>query len=159
MTQLNVRHPCKSAIAESVRLTAAVADGRPFHPGACKPAPQRLCCLSSVLPWFLVPEHSIEDGEKLAGDCDEGNHLGLTEGEQVLIEGPQHVVATDCGHCRHEDGRANGCATAGDHAFALPLAGLLGERCDPDQAGDPAGVAFAPLAYIGQEHPGGGAAA
>src|SRR5438309_5807366 len=35
------RHPCKSAIAESVRLTEAVADGRPFHPGACKPVPQR----------------------------------------------------------------------------------------------------------------------
>src|SRR5438067_9768434 len=94
-------------------------------------APQRLCCLSSVLPWFLVPEHSIEDGEKLAGDGDKGNHFGLTEGEQVLIEGPQHVVATDCGHCRHEDGRANGCATASDHAFALPVAGLLGERCHP----------------------------
>src|SRR3982751_6578671 len=37
----NDRHPCKSAIAESVRLTEAVADGRPFHPGACKPVPQR----------------------------------------------------------------------------------------------------------------------
>src|SRR5436189_5946070 len=37
----SLRHPCKSAIAESVRLTEAVADGRPFHPGACKPVPQR----------------------------------------------------------------------------------------------------------------------
>src|SRR5436190_8011550 len=116
--------------------------GDPSRPAQAR-APQRLCCLSSVLPWFLVPEHSIEDGEKLAGDCDEGNHLGLTEGEQVLIEGPQHVVATDCGHCRHEDGRANGCATAGDHAFALPLAGLLGARCDSDQAGDLVAAALA----------------
>src|SRR5437588_3832635 len=33
-------HPCKSRITESVSLIDAVADGRPFHPGACKPVPQ-----------------------------------------------------------------------------------------------------------------------
>src|SRR5262249_49347855 len=36
-----LRHPCKSGIAESVKGTDAVADGRPFHPGASKPVPQR----------------------------------------------------------------------------------------------------------------------
>src|SRR5437660_8446310 len=34
-------HPCKSRQAESVRSTGAVADGRPVHPGAMKPVPQR----------------------------------------------------------------------------------------------------------------------
>src|SRR5712671_6165245 len=35
------RHPCKSRSTESVSLTEAVADGRPFHPWAFKPVPQR----------------------------------------------------------------------------------------------------------------------
>src|SRR5574337_1507355 len=34
-------HPCKSRIASSARLTDAVADGRPAHPRALKPVPQR----------------------------------------------------------------------------------------------------------------------
>src|SRR5262245_42646551 len=39
--QIYPRHPCKSGVAESVSVTEAVADGRPFHPGASKPVPQR----------------------------------------------------------------------------------------------------------------------
>src|SRR5947208_9266700 len=34
-------HPCKSGIADSATLAGAVADGRPFHPWALKPVPQR----------------------------------------------------------------------------------------------------------------------
>src|SRR5436190_10752125 len=34
-------HPCKSRIAASARLAGAVADGRPSHPRAVKPVPQR----------------------------------------------------------------------------------------------------------------------
>src|SRR5438046_3796054 len=37
----NDRHPCKSGIADSATLAGAVADGRPFHPWALKPVPQR----------------------------------------------------------------------------------------------------------------------
>src|SRR5262249_47983285 len=35
------RHPCKSRITKPVRLAGAVADGRPCHPWAEKPVPQR----------------------------------------------------------------------------------------------------------------------
>src|SRR5437763_11976974 len=35
------RHPCKSGIADSATLAGAVADGRPFHPWALRPVPQR----------------------------------------------------------------------------------------------------------------------
>src|SRR5437016_8791544 len=35
------RHPCNSRITKPVRLTGAVADGRPCHPRALKPVPQR----------------------------------------------------------------------------------------------------------------------
>src|SRR5687767_3426783 len=35
------RHPCKSRIAGAASVAVAVADGRPCHPGALKPAPQR----------------------------------------------------------------------------------------------------------------------
>src|SRR4051812_49782848 len=38
-------------------------------------APQRLCWPSSVLPFSVVPEDSIEDGEELSGDCDESDHF------------------------------------------------------------------------------------
>src|SRR5438876_10793362 len=38
---INDRHPCKSGIADSATLAGAVADGRPFHPWALKPVPQR----------------------------------------------------------------------------------------------------------------------
>src|SRR5438105_3007786 len=34
-------HPCKSRIVASARLAGAVADGRPSHPRAAKPVPQR----------------------------------------------------------------------------------------------------------------------
>src|SRR5262245_30062478 len=40
-TPIYDRHPCKSEVAESVSVAEAVADGRPFHPGASKPVPQR----------------------------------------------------------------------------------------------------------------------
>src|ERR1700744_2991545 len=35
------RHPCKSRLTGSDRLSGAVMDGRPLHPRALKPAPQR----------------------------------------------------------------------------------------------------------------------
>src|SRR5262249_22817695 len=38
---ISTRHPCKSGDTESVSVAEAVADGRPFHPWACKPVPQR----------------------------------------------------------------------------------------------------------------------
>src|SRR5262245_48841705 len=39
--QSQSRHPCKSRLAGSARLADAVADGRPLHPRASKPVPQR----------------------------------------------------------------------------------------------------------------------
>src|SRR5262249_14721663 len=55
-------------------------------------APQRLCCLSSVLPWRFVPDHGVEDDEQFAGDRNESDHLWLSGREKALIEGPQDGV-------------------------------------------------------------------
>src|SRR3954465_2015490 len=52
-------------------------------------APQRLCWPSSVLPFSVVPEDSIEDGEELSGDCDESDHFGLSGRPQAMVEGPR----------------------------------------------------------------------
>ena len=38
---------------------------------------ERLSCLSSELPWFLVPDDCVEDGQQFAHDGDEGAFLGL----------------------------------------------------------------------------------
>jgi hypothetical protein len=48
--------------------------------------PQRLCSLSSGLPWLFIPEHGVEDGEDLPCDGDENNHFRLPRSEQALIE-------------------------------------------------------------------------
>ena len=44
-------------------------------------APQRLCSLSSELPLLSVSDHGVEGDEDFAGDGDEGEHFGLTDGE------------------------------------------------------------------------------
>src|SRR5215203_2572288 len=41
---------------------------------------ERLCCWSSVLPWSVVADDGVEDGEEFSGCCDEGDHLGLSGG-------------------------------------------------------------------------------
>src|SRR5215475_1508330 len=120
--------------------------------GAARLAPQRLCSLSSGLPWFLVPEHGVEDGEKLASNGNEGDHLEFTLSKQVLIKLTQHAVATDGGHRCQEDGGPNAGAATGDLAVPLPLARLSDERGDPNQAGNLTAGQPTELREVGQEH-------
>src|SRR5258705_8965397 len=101
----------------------------------CAP-PQRLCCLSSVLPWRLVPDHGVEDGEEFTGDRDEGDHFRLSCREEALIEGLQDRVVLAGRESGHIDCGACGSAATGNHALALPTTGLTRERCHPDEAGD-----------------------
>src|SRR5262245_30474802 len=61
-------------------------------PGQAGGAPQRLCWMSSGLPRHLVPDHSVEDGEDLAGDRNKRDHFGLTGCEQALVEGFNRAI-------------------------------------------------------------------
>src|SRR4051812_45567058 len=82
--------------------------------------------MSSGLPWFLVSQDGVEDGEELAGDGDEGDHLGLAGGAEVIAEGLEDGVVTAGDEGCEEQGAAHALAAAADHALALPLAGLAG---------------------------------
>src|SRR3954464_11968626 len=55
---------------------------------------ERLSWVSSGLPWFLVSQDGVEDGEELAGDGDEGDHLGLAGGAEAIAEGLEDGVVT-----------------------------------------------------------------
>jgi len=97
---------------------------------------KRPCSLSSVLPWPVIPEHGVEDDEELAGNSDEGDHLGLTGGQKALVEELERGVVAAGAERSHEEGRAGGGTAAADRAFSLPLARLTRERRKPGKAGD-----------------------
>src|SRR5215207_11678353 len=67
-------------------------------------APQRLCSLSSVLPWFLISDHGVEDGEDFAGDGDESDLLWFPAAAQVLIEQFECRIESAGGERGQEEG-------------------------------------------------------
>src|SRR4051794_41759325 len=62
------------------------------HPPPSLATGERLSWVSSGLPWFLVSQDGVEDGEELAGDGDEGDHLGLAGGAEAIAEGLEDGV-------------------------------------------------------------------
>src|SRR3954465_4172368 len=117
-------------------MNDGVCAGPSFEASRVALAPQRLCWPSSVLPFSVVPEDSIEDGEELSGDCDESDHFGLSGRPQAMVEGPQGRIAAHRGHCRHEQRGPHAASSTADEALAAPLAGLTGKRCKPCQRRD-----------------------
>src|SRR5215475_12903444 len=116
-------------------------------------APQRLCSLSSELPLFSVSEHGVDDGEDLSSDRDEGDHFGLTSGEQMLVEALQRWVPANRRERSHVEGGAHGRPAAGDHAFALPSTGLTREGGKAGETCDLASRQAAELWQFGKEGP------
>jgi uncharacterized protein (AIM24 family) len=130
----------------------------PIEPKRCEtPSPmgrgwgERLCWLSSGLPWLLVSENGVEDGEEFAGDGNEGDHLGLPSCDQAAEEGLQDGVVSPGGHRSHEEGGAHASSSAADEASALPLAGLAGEGREPGKGCDLLTVEAAEFGQIGDE--------
>src|SRR3954462_15229050 len=107
--------------------------------------------MSSGLPWFLVSQDGVEDGEELAGDGDEGDHLGLAGGAEAIAEGLEDGVVTAGPEGSEEQGAAHALAPAADHALALPLAGLAGVGRKACEAGDLLLVEGAELGQLGDE--------
>src|SRR5262249_30126234 len=95
---------------------------------------ERLSWLSSALPWPIVSENGIEDGQELSSDGDESGHLGFSGGNEAVEEGLQDRIVPFGDHGTHEQDGAHGCATAADEASATPLAGLA---CGTSKAPDP----------------------
>src|SRR6202167_1320910 len=96
-------------------------------------APQRLCWRSSVFwaPWLFVSQDGVEDGEEFAGCRDGDKHFGLAGVDEALAKGLEDGVVTAGGEACEKEGGAHGLAAAGDHGFALPLAGLADSRIPP----------------------------
>src|SRR3569623_3306365 len=87
---------------------------------ARKRAPQRLCSSSSGLPLFLVPELGVEDGEDFTRDGDEGDHLGLSSGQQASIEGLELRMMPAGREGGHVESRAQRSSSAANLALAFP---------------------------------------
>ncbi len=49
-------------------------------------------------------EDAVDGVEHLAGDCDQGLHLGFMAADQSVVEGPEVRVSLACDQGRHEEG-------------------------------------------------------
>src|SRR5262249_43982940 len=125
--------------------------GAAFETRAQGRAPQRLSCLLSDLPWLIVSDDGIEDGEELAGDRNDGDHLGLSSRDQTVEEGLQKGIVLFGDHCAHEQDAAHGRATSPDVALALPLAGLLGVWRQTSKGSDLFAAEGAELGQLGNQ--------
>src|SRR3954464_1442430 len=112
---------------------------------------ERLSWVSSGLPWFLVSQDGVEDGEELAGDGDEGDHVGLAGGAEAFAEGFEDGVVTGRDESGEEQGGAHALASAGDHALAFPVAGLAGVGGQAGEACDLLIVEGSELGQLGDE--------
>jgi hypothetical protein len=92
--------------------------------------------------------------EQLSGDGDEGDHLGLSGGDEALVEGFEDRVVLDGDHGAHEERAADGGSAGGDEGLAAPLARLAGERCQTGQGRHLAAVERAELGQLGDERAG-----
>src|SRR5271166_6156379 len=70
--------------------------------------------MSSGLPWLLISDDGVEDGEELSGDCNESGLLRLAGRGKTGIKGFQDGIEPCCDHRRHEQGGAHARS-----AFAL----------------------------------------
>jgi hypothetical protein len=76
-------------------------------------------------PWLFVSQDGVEDGEEFAGCRDGDEHFGLSGVDEALAKGLEDGVVTAGGEACEKEGGADGLAAAGDHGFALPLAGWI----------------------------------
>jgi hypothetical protein len=80
---------------------------------------ERLSCRSSVLftPWSLVPDDGIEGGDEFSGGCDDGDELGLSGGDESVVERLEDRVVAGGDQGAHEQGGADGGPSPADEAL------------------------------------------
>src|SRR5680860_1726862 len=106
---------------------------------------ERLCCGSRGLPWCVIAEDGVEDGEELAHAGGDGDLGWPAAPDQASVESLQRGIAADGGQGRHVQGGADAGAAAHDHATAAEAAAVAVDRRDPDQGGDLAAIEGAEL--------------
>src|SRR5271166_5531781 len=89
--------------------------------------------MSSGLPWLLISEDGVEDGEELSGGCNESGLLRLAGRGKTGIKGFQDGIEPCCDHRRHEQGGAHARSASLDKAPSPPLSGLAGEGAKTGQ--------------------------
>src|SRR5439155_2952367 len=100
-------------------------------------AGERLCLLSSGLPWAPVTHDRIEDDQELAHGGHESHLGGAAGGNEPLVNGRHGWVAParrDSGHV--EDGANTGPAAA-DHAASSKRPAVTVQRSHPHQRRNP----------------------
>ena len=110
------------------------------------------------IPLGAVFGHLVEDGQEFADAGDEGDLEGFAGGDETVVEGADFVVGTGGGQGGHVERVAQGGAAAGDHAFALVLAGVAVEGLHAGEGGDFLAVELSEFGQFGQEDGGGGGA-
>ena len=116
--------------------TGPARSGRPDD--RLRTAGERLSFESSILrlPWALIPQDGVEDGEELSRYGDEGDELRLARGDELVPEWLEDWIVMSGDHCSQEQDVADAFATAADEALAPPLAGLAGPGSKADEGSD-----------------------
>jgi hypothetical protein len=70
----------------------------------------------------LLADDSVEDGEELSGDGDDGDQPWFSCVEEALMEAPERGVVAGGDQSVHVEGGAHLRPAAADEAFAFPLA-------------------------------------
>ncbi len=92
--------------------------------------------MKSIVPGFYGPEHGIEDGQEHTHASDDDDLLGLSSGEESIVEALDGVVEADGGQRRHAESAAYLPAPAEDGTLAAHLARIAIEGRHADQRGD-----------------------
>ena len=110
--------------------------------------------MSSALPWSIVPDDGVEDGEELSCDGDEGDHFRFAGSDEASVEGLELRITPGGGHGSHEESCPHGAAAATDEALAAPLARLPGPGSETTQGGDLTAIEGTEFGQFGDDRPG-----
>ena len=83
---------------------------------------ERLSWQSSVLPWFIIPDDGVEDGQQLAHGGNDGNDLGLAGSHETISEGFEEWVVTRRDQCCHVQPGPHFRASTTYETLAFPFA-------------------------------------
>src|ERR1700730_10103331 len=122
------------------------------------PHPERLSWQSSGLPWFLVSQDGVEDGEEFSHASGDGDFGRFAGGAQPLIGMAERQLVANGDHDRHKEGGAHRAAATGDGASAPEGTAIAVEGSQPGKAGDFAAVEGAPFGYFCDQRTGDGVA-
>ena len=87
------------------------------------------------VPQSLVPQHRVEDRQKLAHTGDDCDLFGLASSDQTAVENLDRRVVLDGHKCGHVNHRSHVGAAAPNAALARAWPRVIGQRCHADKLG------------------------